>query len=128
MDEEKVNKFKDVTRNCYPVMLFQRRIKTGVRIKIAPMDEKELVFKKNSCSHNQRKKELIKLFKGGLQGVQTPRICSKSRPKTMDDTNVLQLHFLKKKKSKSNRKLNYLHAGGGKVLASSSMFTSSELV
>ena len=72
MDEEKVNKFKDVMRNCYPVMLFQRRTKTAVRIKIAPMDEKELVFKKNSCSHNQRKKELIKLFKGGLQGVQTP--------------------------------------------------------
>ena len=38
-------------------MLFQRRIKTGVRIKIAPMDEKELVFKKNSCSHKQRKKK-----------------------------------------------------------------------
>ena len=95
------------------------------------MDEKELVFKKNSCSHKQRKKELVKLFKGGLQGVQTPWICSQSRPKTMDDINVLQLHFLKKKKkknSKSNRKLNYVYAGGGKVLASSSMFTSSELV
>ena len=73
VDEEKVNKFKDVMRNCYPVMLFRRRIKTGVRIKIAPMDEKELVLKKNSCSHKQKKKkELIKLFKGGLQGVQTP--------------------------------------------------------
>ena len=34
----------------------------------------------------------------------------------------------KKKNSKSNRKLNYVYAGGGKVLASSSMFTSSELV
>ena len=38
-------------------MLFQRRIKIGVRIKIAPMDEQELVFKKNSCSHKQRKKK-----------------------------------------------------------------------
>ena len=36
-------------------MLFQRRIKTGVGIKIAPMDEKEL--KKNSCSHKQNKKK-----------------------------------------------------------------------
>ena len=36
-------------------MLFQRQIKTGVEIKIAPMDEKEL--KKNSCSHKQKKKK-----------------------------------------------------------------------
>ena len=38
------------------------------------------------------------------------------------------ISFKKKKNSKSNRKLNYLYAGGGKVLASSSMFTSSKLV
>ena len=44
-------------RNCYPVMLFQRRIKIGVGIQIAPMDEKELVLKKNSCSHKQKKKK-----------------------------------------------------------------------
>ena len=62
MDEEKVNKFKDVMRNCYPAMLFQRRIKTGVRINIAPMDEKELVFKKNSCSHKQRKKRVDQII------------------------------------------------------------------
>ena len=47
MDEEKVNyKFKDVMKNYYPVMLFRRRIKTGVLIKITPMDEQELIFKK----------------------------------------------------------------------------------
>ena len=49
-------------RNCYPDMLFQRRIKTGVRVKIAPMDEKELVFKKNSCSHKQRKKRVDRII------------------------------------------------------------------
>ena len=61
-------------------------------------------------------------------------ICSKSRPKTMDETNVLELHFFKKKKIKIQ---NLLHAGGasslasvggGKVLVSSSILTSSELV
>ena len=47
VDEEKVNyKFKDVMKNYYPVMLFRRRIKTGVLIKITPMDEQELIFKK----------------------------------------------------------------------------------
>ena len=44
VDEEKVNKFKDVMKNYYPVMLFRRRIKTGVLIKITPMDEQELIF------------------------------------------------------------------------------------
>ena len=46
VDEEKVNKFKDVMKNYYPVMLFRRRIKTGVLIKVTPMDEQELIFKK----------------------------------------------------------------------------------
>ena len=44
VDEEKVNKFKDVMRNYYLVMLFRRRIKTGVLIKSTPMDEQELIF------------------------------------------------------------------------------------
>ena len=52
----------------------------------------------------------------------------------MDETNVLELHFLKKKKKK--RKNISLHvggvlslasAGGGRVIASSSILTSSEL-
>ena len=37
-------KFKDVMKNYYPVMLFRKRIKTGVLIKITPMDEQELIF------------------------------------------------------------------------------------
>ena len=37
-------KFKDVMKNYYPVMLLRRRIKTGVLIKITPMDEQELIF------------------------------------------------------------------------------------
>ena len=62
-------------------------------------------------------------------------ICSKSRPKTMDENNVLELHFFKKKK-KNIKIQNLLHGGGasslastgeGRVLALSSMLTSSDL-
>ena len=72
------------------------------------------------------------------------KICSKSRPKTMDKIRVLELHFsfLKKKREKERKKKfkhikSRLQAGGassltsageGKVLASSSIFTSSKLV
>ena len=48
MDEEKVvmkdYKFKDVMKNHYSIMFFRRRIKTGVLIKVTPMDEHELIF------------------------------------------------------------------------------------
>ena len=47
MDEAKViknYKFKDVMKNHYSIMFFRRRIKTGVLIKITPMDEHELIF------------------------------------------------------------------------------------
>ena len=77
-------------------MLFQRRIKTGVN-KNCSYGRENLYLRKILV--HIKKKELIKLFKGGLQSVQTPRICSKSRPKTMDEINVLKLHFLKKKKT-----------------------------
>ena len=86
--------------------------------------------KKNSRSHKHYKK-LIKLFKGGLLNVQTPWICLKPRPKTLDETNVLELHFLEKKKKQKQKQQKIklsLHAGGGSVLASSSMLMSSELV
>ena len=94
------------------------------------------LIKRNSRSYKHYEK-LIKLFKGGLLNVQTPRICSKSRPKTMDETNVLELHFFKKKIKNKNIKIQNLHVGGvlslastggGRVLASSSILTSSELV
>ena len=85
-------------------MFFWRRIKTGV------FSNKNysygwawtyiLVRKILVHINIIKEKELIKLFKGGLLNVQTPWICSKSRPKTMDETNVLELHFLEKKKTK----------------------------
>ena len=55
----------------------------------------------------------------------------------MDETNVLDLHFLRKKQKKNIKIQNLFHAGGvsslastrgGRVLASSSILTSSELV
>ena len=72
------------------------------------------------------------------------KICSKSRPKNMDEIRVLELHFsfLKKKREKE-RKKKFKHIksrlqaggpssltsiGGGRVLASSSIFMSFELV
>ena len=111
-------------------MLFQRRIKTGVRIKIAPMDEKELVLKKNSCSNKQKKKKeksLSNYLRADYKASKHPEFVHNLvlKPWTIQ---MYSNYISFKKKSKSNRKLNYLHAGGGKVLASSSMFTSSELV
>ena len=70
------------------------------------------------------------------------KICSTSRPKTMDEIKVLELHFsfLKKKKERK-KKVKHIKsrlqaggtssltsAGGGRVLASSLMFTSSKFV
>ena len=64
------------------------------------------LIKRNSHSYKHYEK-LIKLFKGRLLNVQTPRICSKSRPKTMDETNVLELHFFKTKTKTKTKTLEY---------------------
>ena len=50
-----MNKFKNVEKlllSCF----FKDELKLEL-IKIAPMDEKELVLKKNSCSHKQKKEK-----------------------------------------------------------------------